>query len=88
MAKMKLSEVGPDGQSTETMTIEISERQIKQLRIGQRVEVTLKGSIGMLEVPPDGVTPDDPPLLGLLISSKKVVPENAFAQLAADDGEE
>ncbi len=88
MPKVKMHEVDEEGKRQEAMVLDISEADVKQLKIGQKIEVMIEGSVGMLSVPPDGVSKDMPPELGLRVSSKKVKGLNEFADLAEDEGED
>ena len=88
MPVLGLREMGDDDKPRETMTVEISEEEVAKLKIGQAVEVNIKGSVGMLQVPPDGVSEGDPPLLGIRVSSKSVRGKNEFEDLFADEDEE
>ena len=86
MPRLSLMEMGEDD-LPEAMTIEISEEEVSSLNVGQKVEVTIRGSVGMLQVPPGG-TKEGPPLMGVRVSDKRVRGRNAFADLAEDEDEE
>lgn len=88
MPHMPISELDDKGNLKEAITVEITEEEIKELRIGQKIEVTITGSVGMLQVPSDGSSKEEPPLLGIRVTGKKVEGLNAFAELARDDDED
>lgn len=88
MPHMTIGELGDDGKLKEALTIEVSESEVKEFRVGQVITVTIKGSVGMLQVPPDGTTDADPPLLGIRVDSKSIKGSNVFAELSADDDED
>lgn len=88
MHTLELAEI-KDDDFPETMTIDISEEDIKALRVGQRIEIVIKGSVGMLQIPPEGTSDGGPPMMGVRVSSKTVSKKNVFADLAEeDDGDE
>ena len=90
MPELMLREMGEDESFREAMTVEISEEQVQELKIGQRVTVTIEGSVGMLQIPPEGASESDPPLLGIRVSEKSVQGKNDFEALSEDaekDGE-
>lgn len=86
MPSVKMKEMKDS--SAETLTLDITEDMVKKLNIGEKVEIILKGSIGMLQVPPEGTTEFDGPMLGLRLTSKKIIPSNKFADLASDDDDD
>ena len=88
MPHMTISELDDDGGLKEILTVEISESEVKELNVGQVITVTIKGSVGMLQVPPDGTTEAEPPLLGIRVESKTIKGSNVFAELSADDDDE
>lgn len=83
-----LHELTDGSDSPETITLDLSDEEIKKLRIGQKVKITIKGSVGMLQVPPNGSSSDDPALMGIRMTSKDIQGFNAFAELAEDAEEE
>jgi hypothetical protein len=88
MSLHALMEMGPEGSDhTETLTVDLDEDQIKQLRIGEKITLTVKGSVGMLQVPPEGTSENDPPILGIRVTSKSVEGSNVFADLVEDNDE-
>ena len=87
MSLHSLMEMGTDGDDTETLTVDLTSSQIKKLRIGEKITLTVKGSVGMLQVPPEGTSEHAPPILGIRVSSKTIIGSNVFADLAEDDDE-
>lgn len=88
MPHMTLRELDSDDKPTEAMVLDISVEDVKALKIGQEIEVTIKGSVGMLSVPPDGVSEHAPPELGIRVASKTIQGKNVFADLAEDEDDE
>ena len=82
---MRISSLGPDNQEKEILTVDISEEDVKQLKIGEKIELLVKGSIGMLQIPPDGTSKDNPPRMWIRVESKTVKGLNVFAKLAQDN---
>lgn len=82
-----LMEIGADD-GKEAITVELTKKEIKQFKIGEKITITLKGSVGLLEIPPGGATDNMPPTLGIRIDSKKVEGSNMFAELSADEDED
>ena len=68
----------------EAMVIDVPEDEIKNFRIGQEITMTVRGSVGMMSVPPDGLRKDELPEMGIRVASKKIVGMNAFESLSQD----
>lgn len=85
MPKLKIHEVDEDGKHQEAMVVDVSEADVKKLKVGEKVEVKISGTVGMLSVPPDGVDESSSAELGIKVKSKKVTGSNEFADLAEDD---
>ena len=85
MSHFRLGEIGEDSEFREAMEIDISDEEVKKLVIGQKIEVTIKGSVGMLQVPPDGSSEGNPATLGIRVDSKTVKGKNAFEELAEEE---
>lgn len=82
-----LHELSEGSDIPETITLDLSDEEIKKLRLGQKVTVTIKGSIGMLEVPPNGSSRDAPARIGIRMTSKDIQGFNEFAELSEDEDE-
>ena len=83
-----LHELGEGSDVPETVTLDMSDEEIGKLRIGQKIEIIIKGSVGMLQVPPQGSSVEDPALMGIRMTSKTVKRSNEFAELAEDEDED
>lgn len=88
MPHFRLGELDEDEKFREAMEIEISDEQVGELKVGQKITVTIEGSVGMLQVPPDGSSEDNPATLGIRVDSKTVRGKNAFEELSEDTEEE
>ena len=88
MAHLSIAELDGDSKPREAMEVDISDEEVKKLTIGQKVEVVIRGSVGMLQVPPDGSSENNPASLGIRVDSKTVKGKNAFEDLAEDKDEE
>ena len=76
----------PDGSNIpETITVEITNSDVKNLNVGQKVEVLVKGSVGMLQIPPEGPSKERPALVGVRVTDKEVKGLNQFAKMVEDD---
>lgn len=60
------------GDVVDKIVLDIDEKEIVKLKIGQTVEVKLCGVVGKLEVPPEGVSEYEKPRLGLRIHSRDI----------------
>lgn len=85
MPEIGIKELDSDGEFQETLTIDLTPEVISDFRIGQKIEVTIKGSVGMLSVPPDGASEDFPPDMGIRVESKSIKLLDEFADLIDDD---
>lgn len=83
-----LHELSDGSDAPETITLDMSDEAIKKLKIGQKVQITIKGSVGMLQVPPNGSSVDDPALMGIRMTSKDIKGFNEFAELSEDTEDE
>lgn len=83
-----LHELSEGSDSPEIVTLDMSDEEIGKLRIGQKVEIVIKGSVGLLQVPPQGSSADDPALMGVRMTSKTIKGFNEFAELAEDAEED
>lgn len=83
-----LQELTDGSDAPETITLDLSDEEVKKFRVGQKVKITIKGSVGMLQVPPNGSSVDDPALMGIRMTSKDIQGFNEFAELAEDAEEE
>lgn len=77
-----------DEKRRETLTVDLPAEQISKLKVGQQIELLVKGSVGMLQVPPNGESSDRSSSVGIRVTSKTVKGLNTFEQLAATDDEE
>lgn len=85
---LHLGELHEGSDKPETVVLDLSDDEIKKFRIGQKITITIKGSVGMLQVPPDGSSKEYPAEMGVRMTDKKIVGSNQFAELAEDDDEE
>lgn len=93
MPMMSIGEMPDEGKEfKETMTVDVDEKQISKFKIGDKVTMVVKGTVGMLQVPRDGEpSKSDPPMMGIKVDSKKIngmtVEEAQMDDLANDDEE-
>ena len=73
---------------TETIMLDLTDAEVKKFKIGEKITITIKGSVGLLSVPPDGSSKDFPAEIGIRMTDKKIVGSNEFAELAEDADEE
>ncbi len=85
---LHISELAEGSDHTETIVMDLSDEEVKKFKIGQLITVTIKGSVGMLSVPPQGSSKEFPSEMGIRITSKGIVGSNVFAELSEDDDEE
>lgn len=85
---LHLSELHEGSDHPETIVLDLSDEEIKRFKVGQKVTITIKGSVGMLQVPPQGSSKEFPAEMGVRMVDKKIVGSNVFAELAEDDEEE
>ncbi|MFQ5741986.1 MAG: hypothetical protein ACE5HV_00175 [Acidobacteriota bacterium] len=84
---LHLAEMHEGSHRPEAIVLELSDEEIKKFKVGQKVTVTIQGSVGMLQVPPDGSSEEFPAEMGVRMTDKKIVGSNEFAELS-EDGEE
>ena len=82
-----LLELHEGSDNPETVVLDLTDEEIKKFKIGELITITIKGSVGMLRVPPEGSSEEFPAEIGIRMTSKKIVGSNAFAELAADEDE-
>lgn len=85
---IRLREMIDGSSAPETVTLDMSDEDIKKLRIGQKIKITIKGSVGMLQVPSTGSSVEDPAVMGIRMTSKTIQGFNEFAELSEDAEEE
>ena len=85
---LHLHELSENSDVPETITLDMTDEEIGKLRIGQKIEIVIKGSVGMLQVPPQGSSADDPALMGIRMTSKTINRSNEFAELAEENDDE
>ena len=85
---LHLSELHEGSDKPEVVVLDLTDEEIKKFKVGEKITVTIKGSVGMLEVPPDGSSEEFPAIMGVRMTSKKIVGSNEFAELAADEDED
>lgn len=67
MPTIMLGDMAEDG--VKIVSMDISEKDVKKLKIGQTVELTVVGVVGRLEVPPDG---EGDPRISIRINSTEI----------------
>lgn len=85
---LHITELVEGSDTPETIVLDLTDEDVKKFKIGQKVVVTIKGSVGMLSVPPQGSSEEFPSEMGIRMTSKTIVGSNVFAELAEDDDEE
>ena len=85
---LHLGELRGGSDHIETVVLDLSDEEIKRFRVGQKITITIKGSVGMLRVPPEGSSEEYPAEMGVRMTSKKIAGSNEFAELAEDAEEE
>ena len=88
MANMMIKELDEDDILSETMTVEIAPSKVKRLQIGQRIEITVKGTVGMLQVPPGGPGSGSPSMLGIRVIRKTIRGLNQIDSILDDVADE
>ncbi len=68
----------------ETIVLDLSDKEVKKFKIGEKIVITIKGSVGMLSVPPQGSSKEFPSEMGIRMESKSIQGSNEFAELAED----
>lgn len=84
---LHLGELREGSDRPEVVVLDLSDEEIKKFRVGQKIVITIKGSVGMLQVPPGGSSNEFPAEMGVRMTDKKIVGSNEFAELAEDDDE-
>ena len=80
-----LSELREGSDHPEVVVLDLTDEEIKKFKVGQKITITIKGSVGMLRVPPEGSSEEFPAEMGVRMTSKKIVGSNEFAELAEDE---
>lgn len=80
---------GPDDE-VETLSVDISEKDVKKLKVGQGIELKVLGIVGRLEVDPRG---EGEPRMSMKVDSKsiKIVSDDqtkGIQSLAKDDDDD
>lgn len=84
---LHLKELHEGSDQPETVVLDITDAEVKKFNVGQKITITIEGSVGMLNVPPEGSSKEFPAEIGVRMTSKKIEGHNAFAKLAEDDDE-
>ena len=87
MMALHIGELRENSDHPETIVLDLTDEEVKAFKIGQKIVVTIKGSVGMLNVPPQGSSEDMPAELGIRITDQSIKGLNAFAELAEDEDE-
>ncbi len=85
---LHLSELREGSDIPETIVLDLTDDEVKTFKVGQKVVVTIKGSVGMLSVPPQGSSKEMPADMGIRITDQSIKGLNEFAELAEDEDEE
>ena len=85
---LHLSELLAGSDTPETIVLDLTDDEVKTFKVGQKVVVTIKGSVGMLSVPPQGSSKEVPADMGIRITDRSIKGLNEFAELAEDADEE
>lgn len=85
---LHLGELHEDSDKPEAMVFDITDDEVKRFKVGQMVTITIKGSVGLLQVPPDGSSKEFPAEMGVRMVEKKIVGSNVFADLAEDSDDD
>lgn len=88
MPHLNLGELHEGSEHPETIVLELTDEEIVKFRVGQKIEITIRGSVGLLSVPPQGSSEEEPAELGVRITDRKIKSFNEFAELAEDEDEE
>lgn len=81
----QLMELSKGSHEASPIVLDVSDKEIKKFKIGEKVTVIIKGSVGMLSVPPKGSSEHFPAEIGIRMTSKKIEGSNVFTELAEDD---
>ena len=82
---LHLSELHEGSDAPETIVLDLTDEEVQAFKIGQKIVVTIKGSVGMLNVPPQGSSEDSPAEMGIRITDRGIKGLNEFAELAEDE---
>lgn len=82
---LRLAELAEGSDRPETIVLDLTDKEVKEFRVGQKITITIEGSVGMLQVPPQGSSAEMPAELGVRITKRSIVGSNAFAELAEDE---
>lgn len=85
---LHISELVEGSDHPETIVLDLTDEEVKSFKIGQKIVVTIKGSVGMLSVPPEGSSKELPADMGIRITDRSIKGLNVFAELAEDADEE
>ena len=85
---LHIGELHEGSDHVKTIVLDLSDEEVQKFKIGQKIVVTVKGSVGMLNVPPQGSSEDSPAEMGIRITDREIKGLNAFAELAEDEDEE
>ena len=85
---LHLSELAAGSDVPETIVLDLTDDEVKTFKVGQKVVVTIKGSVGMLSVPPQGSSKEIPADMGIRITDRSIKGLNVFAELSEDAEEE
>lgn len=85
---LHLSELVEGSSHPETIVLDLSDEEVKKFKVGQKIVVTIKGSVGMLSVPPQGSSKEMPADMGIRITDRSIRGMSVFAELAEDADEE
>lgn len=85
---LHISELHEGSDHPETILLDLTDEEVKKFKIGQKIVVTIKGSVGMLSVPPQGSSKDMPADMGIRITDRSIKGLNVFAELAENGDEE
>lgn len=81
-------DIGGGGSEMDLAVLDITEKDIKKLKVGQYIEVRICGTVGMLDVSPSG----DQPSVGMKVDTREVTvmsndQEKGIRSLADDNDE-
>jgi len=85
---LRLSELHEGSDTPETIVLDLTDKEVQAFKIGQKVVVTIKGSVGMLNVPPQGSSEGAPAEMGIRITDQSIKGLSVFAELAEDGDED
>jgi hypothetical protein len=85
---LHITELTEGSDTPETIVLDLTDAEVKKFKVGQKITVTIKGSVGMLSVPPQGSSKDFPAEMGIRMTDKTIRGSNVFAELSEDHEEE